>query len=377
MPPRARNPVPLSPPPSSLSGVELSRWIIDVCRAIEQVGLGFAAAGVCDARPTEYATELRNWLAEKRQGQMSYLSEQLDERLDPGLVLRNVRSVIMVADLYAERRLQVVTEKSDEPSGRIARYAQGRDYHEVIRRRLHKLADALRATFPTHEFRSFVDTAPVLEREYASRAGLGWRAKNTLIIHPQLGSYMLLGGVFTTLDLPTLEPPTPDHCGTCTRCIDACPTQAISPPPDSFVDARRCISYLTIEHEGPIEPGLAKAMDDWVFGCDVCQEVCPHNSPRPTRDDSTHVRREYRPTRSTLPLDEMLQWRHIDRSVLTVSAMKRATVEMFHRNAVIALGNLLSRTHDPAIRSKLNEIASDPVYSPVLRETARSMLMGT
>src|SRR5262249_20142541 len=147
--------------------------------------------------------------------------------------------------------------------------------------------DSLRERFPAEQFRAFVDTAPVMEREHAARAGLGWIGKHTLIIHPRLGSYMLLGGVLTTMDIPApaAQRRVTDHCGTCTRCIDACPTAAITP---YSVDATRCISYLTIEHRGEIDPALHEGIGDWLFGCDVCQEVCPHNGGRDQTPGTKH-----------------------------------------------------------------------------------------
>lgn len=283
---------------------------------------------------------------------MAYMADQLEDRLDPQRVLPGAQSVLMVADRYAPRDGgrddAAERERADgQPRAVVARYARGRDYHEQIKRRLHRLADALRASFPGAEFRSFADTAPVLERRFAQRAGLGWLAKNAMLIHPRHGSYLLLGGVLTTLDLPAPpedeQPAFVDSCGTCTRCIDACPTRAIASQPLAGpgvprIDASRCISYLTIEHRGPIDPALEVKMGDRVFGCDICQEVCPHNSPRPGVPDAP-VRAEYAPTRATLPLLEMVKWQEADRSRLTASAMKRATVEMLRRNAAAALAN--------------------------------------
>ncbi len=171
---------------------------------------------------------------------------------------------------------------------RIARYAQGDDYHKVMTKRLHRMADAPREQFPDEQFKCTVDTAPILEREHAERAGLGWCGKHTLLIHPRFGSWMLLGTIVTTLKLQTsseanypvaLLPPS-DHCGTCTRCIDACPTQCIANPDDTghrSVDAKRCISYLTLEHRSLIDLSLHEPMGDWIAGCDVCQSVCPYN----------------------------------------------------------------------------------------------------
>lgn len=336
-------------PPKHLAGVELSRWVIDACtRADANGGLGFTAAGVCpiEPPPESDAAKLKAWLDNGQHGSMHYMADQLGERLDPASLLPGARSVLMVADRYALRDsgedATADSERDGTPRGRIARYARGRDYHEVIKRRLHRLADALRAAFPGEEFRSFTDTAPVLERRFAQRAGLGWLAKNAMMIHPVHGSYLLLGGFFTTLDLPPLpeQQTHTDHCGSCTRCIDACPTGAIADQPlltgsSPRVDASRCISYLTIEHEGPIDPALAMRMSDWVFGCDVCQEVCPHNSVKPGTD--APVRAEYQPQRATIPLLQMLSWDAPDRSLLQVSAMKRATAEMFRRNARHAL----------------------------------------
>ncbi|HZW07103.1 MAG TPA: tRNA epoxyqueuosine(34) reductase QueG [Phycisphaerales bacterium] len=384
MPGRAPTPVPLAGPPAGLSGLDLSRWVIDVCtRGEEQGGLGFTCAGVCGAEPPPIADvdALRGWLDRAEHGSMAYMAEQFTDRLDPQRVLAGAQSVVMVADRYAPRAGTAddaaAAERSDGvPRGRIARYARGRDYHTTIKRRLHRLADALRAAFPAEAFRSFTDTAPVLERRFAQRAGLGWLAKNAMLIHPVHGSWLLLGGFLTTLKLPTPpdadQPLFTDHCGACTRCIDACPTGAIARQPlekgeRARVDATRCISYLTIEHEGVIDPALAGRAQDWVFGCDICQEVCPHNSPRPSAVAGA-VRADYAAKRATLPLLEMAKWERADRSLLTVSAMKRATAEMFRRNAAVALANEWRRTSDPALRAALEELRNDP--APLISSTA-------
>jgi epoxyqueuosine reductase len=222
----------------------------------------------------------------------------------------------------------------------VARYARGDDYHVVMKERLHALCDGLRADHPDSELRAFVDTAPVLEREHAARAGLGWIGKHTLLIHPRLGSWMLLGGVLTTLDLapPPEQGSVNDHCGACTRCIDACPTGAISP---YSVDGSRCISYLTIERRGPVDPVLAPLIGDRIFGCDVCQEVCPHNSARsaPPNADAL-VRDDYAPRRPILDAEAVTGWSAADRArELSGSALKRATLDMIKRNAAIVIRN--------------------------------------
>lgn len=333
---------------------------------------GFADAGVCGVEPSEHAAFFRRWLADDKHGEMAYLADHADVRTDPAKLLDGGRSVVMVADLYASR---ADNEDGDVPSGagRVARYARGRDYHTVIKKRLHAICDELRAAYPGAEFRAFVDTAPVMERELAARCGLGWTGKHTLTIHPKHGSYFLLGGFVTTLELdaPPGQRPTRDHCGTCTRCIDACPTDAITP---YSVDATRCISYLTIEHRGAIEPGFFRPIGDWLFGCDVCQEVCPHNSPRPMAKLTVRGRtvgEAYRPRAGSFDLLEVLGWNDEDRRErLQGSAMKRAKLNMLRRNAVICAGN----SNDARLRARVEQIAGELGEDPVVRETARAVL---
>lgn len=325
-----------------------SEPILDRCRS-----LGFALAGVCRAEPSSYESHFRKWLADGKHAEMAYLERNLDLRLDPRELLPGARSLIILADQYATRndptprdgsapQRKLPPNAGDTFRGRIARYAQGDDYHTVIKKRLHTLCDALRAEHPDHHFRACVDTAPILEREHAARAGLGWIGKHTLLIHPRLGSYFFLAAIITTLDLepPSAQSPITDHCGSCTRCIDACPTSAITP---HSVDASRCISYLTIEHRSPINPALKPAIGDWLFGCDVCQEVCPHNSPRsaPEHDVDVGSRHPaYTPRTTSLPVLDVGQWTDDDRAAATRrSALKRANLEMFHRNATIVAQN--------------------------------------
>jgi len=326
------------------SPFELSRIVIQRC-----LNLGFADAGVCVAAASSRADEYRSWIAQGKHGEMAYLARNIEKRLDVRELMPGARAVVMVADQYATRpttrRTPNLSQGLPLPPGRIARYAQGDDYHEVMKKRLHALCDALRIDHPTHEFRAFVDTAPVLEREHAARAGLGWIGKHTLLINPLRGSWLFLGGVVTTLPLepPPEKPPMPDHCGTCTRCIDACPTGAIASGGWS-IDARRCISYLTIEHRSEIPAGLSANLSGWIYGCDVCQEVCPHNS---ARDEGAAVRvgetlPAYSPRREHLDPAEVLGWTEEDRRrAFEKSAMKRATLAMMKRNA-----GLLAPHHD-------------------------------
>lgn len=296
---------------------------------------GFALAGIAGVEPSAWAEELTDWLAKNKHGQMAWLDRNTELRQNPDQLIDHAKSVLMVADLYASR-----SDNIDAPlergQGRIARYARGRDYHKAMKKRLMALADQLRVDHPNADFKVFVDTAPVLERELAHRAGLGWTGKHTLLIHPKAGSYMLLGGIVTTLDFtpPESQHPEPDHCGTCTRCIDACPTDAITP---YSVDARKCISYLTIELREDIEPSLASKIGDWIYGCDICQEVCPHNSPR---EDAPPANPIYNADRDRFDLLEVLGWTEDDRrDAFTASAMKRAKLDMMHRNAKIVAVN--------------------------------------
>ncbi len=340
--------------------------IIAACRS-----LGFALAGVTSAAASGFADELHAWLASGKHGEMAWLADAPGVRADPTQLLPGARSIIVVADRYASKHSprqvaaappeapdpdEHASDCSNAPHGRIARYARGLDYHVVMKRRLHTLADALRTLHPANEFRAFVDTAPMLEREHAARAGLGFIGKHTLLINPALGSYLLLGGLLTTLPLDAVsdastasvidDNASSQHCGSCTRCIDACPTQAITP---YSVDARRCISYLTIEHKGPIDPSLHTPIGDWAFGCDVCQEVCPFNvergagvgSPASPTALGAPIHRAYAPTRDSFPLLEVLNWNDPERiREFTGTALKRITLDMLRRNAMIVLNNL-------------------------------------
>ncbi|MBX3406046.1 MAG: tRNA epoxyqueuosine(34) reductase QueG [Phycisphaeraceae bacterium] len=353
--------------------IALGREVVRAC-----LGLGFAAAGVARAEPSAWGEHVRAWLAAGKHGTMDWMAEYLEQRLDVGQLLPGARAVIIVADAYdvPGRSSEANQEGAPGPVGVIARYARGEDYHAIIRRRLGRLADTLRG-LPAAEhadFRLFADTGPVLEREQAARAGLGWIGKHTLLIHPRMGSWFVLGGLVTTLDVAP-DPdsaPIADHCGTCTRCIDACPTGAITP---YSVDARRCVSYLTIEHGGLIDESLHSGIGDRLVGCDVCQDVCPFNGGEvfPPVSVALHA------PRAALPLLEVLNWTNADRArVLSGSAAKRATLAMFKRNALIAAGNAMAGgsggEHSAALRGRFADLASDPSEDAIVRETARQVL---
>lgn len=234
--------------------------------------LGFPLTGVCPAVAAPGASRLREWLARGYAGQMHYLAARLEAYEHPRHVLEGVRSVLMLGLPYSG----AAAEPCGNGQGRVARYAWGSvDYHDLIRERLHQLADDLRSCVPAARTRGVVDTAPLLEREFAQLAGLGWIGKNTLLLNRARGSYFLLAALLTDVELEYDAVDAADHCGTCTACLDACPTQAFPQP--YVLDASRCISYLTIEHRESIAPELRSHIGDWLFGCDVCQEVCPWN----------------------------------------------------------------------------------------------------
>jgi epoxyqueuosine reductase len=249
-----------------------------------------------------------------------------------------------------------------------------------MKKRLHALADTLRLKYPGSDFRSFVDTAPVLERELAMLAGLGWQAKNTMLIHPRLGSYVLLAGAATNLPLVAAAPEArvTDACGSCTRCIDACPTNALD---IRQLDARRCISYLTIERQEPITPDLHAKIGSWVYGCDICQEVCPHNSPRESGVVGVTPPASYEARRTSFDLLGVMRWdESARREAFVNSAMKRAPLVVMRRNAIIAATNALradtrlDAAQRAAIRAEIARIAADPHEPDLVRQTAAESL---
>jgi len=230
--------------------------------------LGFLACGITDPGPPPHGERLDAWLAKGYAGTMRYLHRQARRRKDPRLIVPAALSVVVVLDNYYS------AQPSTDRLPKIARYALGEDYHRVTTGRLEQLAAFLRES-GAEVARFYADAGPVPERELAQRAGLGWIGKNTMLIRPGAGSFFFIGSIFTDLAIEPDPPFTTDHCGTCTRCLEACPTGAFVEP--RVLDATRCISYLTIEHKGPIPEALASRLDGWVFGCDICNEVCPWN----------------------------------------------------------------------------------------------------
>jgi len=264
-----------------MNSAERTRWICDRARAV-----GFDLAGVVPVDTLDELARLPEWLERGYAGEMVYLHDP--RRADPRLILEGACSLIVVALNYNTEQpysteLPLIAD-GETPSGWVSRYAWGDDYHEVLGEKLAMLLAAMRAQFSEpFEARAYVDTGPIVERVAAKHAGLGWLAKNTCLINEQLGSWLFLGVILTTLELaPTLapgEPPAADLCGNCRLCLDACPTQAFPEP--YVLDARRCISYLTIELREAIPEDLRPAMGRAVFGCDICQDVCPWNRKAP------------------------------------------------------------------------------------------------
>lgn len=234
--------------------------------------LGFSDVGIADAQDRgEDAVRLQQWLDRGYAASMRWMERRKAERGDPAILLPGIRSIIVVSMNYYEP-----TPVPDE-GPKISRYARGEDYHEVMGRRMTEFVRWLAGALPETTSRWYVDTGPVMEKPWAQRAGIGWIGKHTTLISPRDGSWVFLGVVLTTASLVP-DAPALDRCGSCTACIDACPTQAIVEP--YVLDAGKCIAYLTIEHRGAFEPDVEHSLDGWIFGCDICQDVCPWNAKR-------------------------------------------------------------------------------------------------
>ncbi|HVN85239.1 MAG TPA: tRNA epoxyqueuosine(34) reductase QueG [Candidatus Binatia bacterium] len=287
-------------------------------------GLGFVLCGFAPVQPPPHGEFVREWLRDGNAGTMSYLGRGLKKRLEPWRTFAEARSVVTVGFPYHPVRPPPIDWRT-ELRGRIAAYAAGPDYHDVVLSKLEQLAMAIRrrggATC------AYVDTGPVLEREWARLGGIGWFGKNTMTLHQHHGSWFFLGEIFTDLELDP-EPIVPDHCGTCRRCLELCPTGALKD--DYVMDARLCISYLTIEFRGVIPRQLRRQIGNWIFGCDVCQDVCPWNDKQPARDGrdlSPHLP-------GLLALDRGEYERRF-----AATAISRASRDCFVRNVAVALGN--------------------------------------
>ena len=325
----------------------------------EAAATGFDLCGIAPAGDFQELRFLRDWLDRGYAGEMHYMHRTAERRANVLAVMPSARSVISLGVVYDTPR-PYSTENDDPTRAAIARYAWGDDYHVVIEGRLRRLCERLRALAgEDFEARAYVDTGPVQERVYAQQAGLGWIGKNTCLINPDLGSWIFLAEIICSLPL---EPDRPvfDHCGTCTRCLDACPTGALVEP--RVLDATRCLSYLTIEIKGPIPPEHRDSIGEHAYGCDICQEVCPWNlTPDMAESDN-----EWLP-RPGLDAPRLLDlWNRTDdelRALLKGSAMKRAGVRRLRRNLAVAIGNSKDRSAAASLRAQAEPTSTDALVA--------------
>src|SRR5438477_4093592 len=308
--------------------------------------LGFDSCRVAACAAPKHASEFRTWMREGAAGEMSYMERGEEKRCDPQKVLPGARSIVVLALNYWQGG---PAHRAAATAGRVARYAWGEDYHDVISRKLDKIDNFLRR-FGGRQ-KSYVDTGPILERDHAAQAGIGWTGKSTMLIDTRLGTWFFLGEILTTLELPP-DPPQRDRCGTCQRCIQACPTSAITAP--HRLDARRCISYLTIELKGSIPVELRPLIGNRIFGCDDCLDACPWNRfAQASRETAFSARR----ATTGMLLRDYLELNDVEfRALFRNSPIKRIKRRGFLRNVCVALGNVGSL----ADLSALRRAASDP-----------------
>lgn len=321
---------------------------------------GFSAVGICrpDAVP-DLPERLRAFLDAGRHGQMAWMAERTHWRADPTALWPEARSIIMLAETYTpdDDPLEALTRQE---TGAISVYARGRDYHDVVKKRLKRVGRWLLEQAEGEAIKVFVDTAPVMEKPLAQAAGLGWQGKHTNLVSRDLGSWFFLGAIFTTIEL-TPDPPGHDRCGSCRACLDICPTDAF--PAAGQIDARRCISYLTIEHHGPVDPELRALMGNRIYGCDDCLAVCPWNKFAAQARDARLLARDdliSPPLAELATLDDAAF-----RARFSGSPIKRIGRDRFLRNVCYAIGNSGRADLRPAAQA----LTQDP--DPTLAEAAR------
>ncbi len=297
-----------------------SRWII-----AEAQQMGFDACGVaCATALEEESALMEQWLADEHEGEMGYLTRNKEKRYDPRLLVEGTKSIVTVLYNYFPKQ-----QIGDNGRYKVAKYAYGADYHDVLKRKMRQLLERIEAqTGRLEGCRVFVDSAPVLDRAWAVRCGLGFIGKNTTLIHPKKGSFFFIGHLFLPLELEETGSPLTNRCGRCTRCIDACPTGALETP--FQIDARKCISYLTIEYKGSLEGHDPAHFNGWMYGCDTCQDVCPYN-----RFALPNMEPEFQPSEQLLAMKEE-DWKRLDKegfeTLFKHSAMQRAGYEGLKRN---------------------------------------------
>jgi epoxyqueuosine reductase len=315
---------------------------------VAATALGFDSIGITSAEPLVHGGRLRAWVAQGFAGEMGYMSRDVERRVDPSCVLPDVRSIIVLGMNY-----YTAPAVPEESSGRgwIARYAWGQDYHAVLGDKLKALVAFIREIEGADvQARWYVDTGPILERELAWRAGLGWPGKNTNLINRRLGSWLFLGAILLNREL-VYDAPATAHCGTCTRCLVACPTGALVAP--GVLDARRCISYLTIELRGPIPRELRPLLGTHIFGCDICQAVCPWNRRAPESPEPAFLPRAGFAAPELVPLLRLADGEF--RARFGGSPIMRAKRRGFLRNVAVALGNLRDLRALPALEAALHD----------------------
>ena len=315
--------------------MELSKWIV-----AEAEKMGFDACGIANATALEEeSAHVEQWLEGKREGEMGYLTRNKDKRYDPRLLVEGTKSIVTVLYNYFPKQ-----QIGDNGRYKIAKYAYGADYHDVLKRKMRQLLERIEEqTGKLDGTRVFVDSAPVLDRAWAVRCGLGFIGKNTTLIHPKKGSFFFIGHLFLPLELAETGSPLTNHCGRCTKCLDACPTGALEAP--FQIDARKCISYLTIEYKGNFDGLDPKTFNGWMYGCDICQDVCPYN-----RFSLPNMEPEFQPSEQLLAMRED-DWKSLSKAdfeaLFKHSAVQRAGYEGLKRNIeFISGGELRDAVHD-------------------------------
>ena len=297
-----------------------SKWIVE-----EAERLGFDACGIAHATALEEeSAHVEQWLEDGREGEMGYLTRNKEKRYDPRLLVEGTKSIVTVLYNYFPKQ-----QIGDGEHYKIAKYAYGADYHDVLKRKLRLLLEHIETqTGKLEGTRIFVDSAPVLDRAWAVRCGLGFIGKNTTLIHPKKGSFFFIGHLFLPIALDETGKPLSNHCGNCTKCIDACPTGALGTP--FHIDARKCISYLTIEYKGSLDHLDPNSFNGWMYGCDICQDVCPYN-----RFSLPNIEPEFQPSEQLMAMREN-DWKNLTKAdsdaLFKHSAMQRAGYEGLKRN---------------------------------------------
>lgn len=320
--------------PSFLASPEELRQLADDIKSWA-TELGFADARIVEPDLAQYKDEFSEWLANQYHAGMDYLANHGDMRFYPEQLHPGTRRVISLRMHYLPQSVETVERLKTKDKAYIARYALGRDYHKLIRKRLMQLAKKVEQKVGDHGYRAFVDSAPILERQIAEQAGMGWIGKNTLLLTQKAGSWFLLGEIFTNLPLPVDKPTATRHCGSCTACLTQCPTDAFVEP--WVLDAGKCISYLTIEHKGPIPEALRSKMGNRIFGCDDCQLVCPWTKfAKHTKENDFQPRHNL----DSADLVELFEWNEETFLKNTEgSPIRRTGFENWRRNIAVALGN--------------------------------------